>query len=156
MSEALEIKLWHWRLGNVKFKLLKKLSKKEIVKGIPKISENYELCKVYKMEKKINKIFTSLKDISSTRPFHLIYIDVVGPAHIPSIVGKKYISVIVDNYSRLGWIAFLHAKSDAFDDFRVVICCNLIRCIHTFMIVWSLIFLMSFNLCILEFFMHLF
>ena len=78
------------------------LSKKEIVKGIPKISESYELCKACQKGKQIKQSLTGLKDISSTHPFHLIHMDVVGPPHIPSIVGKKYIFVIVDNYSRFG------------------------------------------------------
>ncbi|GJY09988.1 retrovirus-related pol polyprotein from transposon TNT 1-94 [Tanacetum coccineum] len=38
-----------------------------------------------------------------------------GPMHVASINGKKYILVIVDDYSRFTWVKFLASKDEALD-----------------------------------------
>ena len=63
--------LWHQRMGHINFKLMKILSKNEIVKGIPKLSdEKSELCKACQLRKQIKKSFKGLKDISSSHPLY--------------------------------------------------------------------------------------
>ncbi|GKC66009.1 retrovirus-related pol polyprotein from transposon TNT 1-94 [Tanacetum coccineum] len=39
--------------------------------------------------------------------------DLYGPMHVESINGKKYILVIVENYSRFIWVKFLRSKDEA-------------------------------------------
>ncbi|GKC25206.1 retrovirus-related pol polyprotein from transposon TNT 1-94 [Tanacetum coccineum] len=39
--------------------------------------------------------------------------DLYGPMHVESINGKKYILVIVENYSRFIWVKFLRLKDEA-------------------------------------------
>ncbi|GJS56310.1 retrovirus-related pol polyprotein from transposon TNT 1-94 [Tanacetum coccineum] len=41
--------------------------------------------------------------------------DLCGPMHVESINGKKYILVIVDDYSRFTWVKFLRSKDKAPD-----------------------------------------
>ncbi|GJX52288.1 retrovirus-related pol polyprotein from transposon TNT 1-94 [Tanacetum coccineum] len=41
--------------------------------------------------------------------------DLCGPMRVESINGKKYILVIVDNYSRFTWVRFLRSKDEAPD-----------------------------------------
>ena len=118
--------LWHQRMGHINFKLMKILSKNEIVKGTPMLSdEKSELCKACQLGKQIKKSFKGLKDISSSHLLELIHMDLIGPAPVQSIGGKKFILVMVDDYSRFGWIAFLHAKSDAVDN--IIRICNKIQ-----------------------------
>nr|GEX17948.1 Gag-Pol polyprotein [Tanacetum cinerariifolium] len=38
-----------------------------------------------------------------------------GPMHIESINGKRYVLVVVDDYSRYTWVFFLHSKDEASD-----------------------------------------
>ncbi|GJX25359.1 putative ribonuclease H-like domain-containing protein [Tanacetum coccineum] len=38
--------------------------------------------------------------------------DLCGPLRVQSINGKKYILVIVDNYSRFTWVKFLRSKDE--------------------------------------------
>ncbi|GJY23633.1 retrovirus-related pol polyprotein from transposon TNT 1-94 [Tanacetum coccineum] len=38
--------------------------------------------------------------------------DLCGPMHVKSINGKKYILVIVDDYSRFTWVKFLRSKDE--------------------------------------------
>nr|GFC49794.1 hypothetical protein [Tanacetum cinerariifolium] len=39
---------------------------------------------------------------------YLLHIDLCGPMRVESVNGKKYILVIVDDYSRFTWVKFLH------------------------------------------------
>ncbi|KAK9930160.1 hypothetical protein M0R45_027212 [Rubus argutus] len=41
--------------------------------------------------------------------------DLVGPSQTESIGGKKYILVVVDDFSRFTWVNFLREKSDTFE-----------------------------------------
>ena len=93
------------------------------MKGIPKFSdEKSEIYKACQLGKQIKKSFKGIKDISTFRPLELIHMDLIGPTLEQSIEGRKYILVMVDNYSPFGWIAFLHAKSDAVDN--IIRICN--------------------------------
>ncbi|GKD32526.1 retrovirus-related pol polyprotein from transposon TNT 1-94, partial [Tanacetum coccineum] len=44
---------------------------------------------------------------------YLLHMDLCGPMHVASINGKKYILMIVDDYSRFTWIRFLRSKDEA-------------------------------------------
>nr|GEX34358.1 integrase, catalytic region, zinc finger, CCHC-type, peptidase aspartic, catalytic [Tanacetum cinerariifolium] len=43
---------------------------------------------------------------------HTLYMDLCGPMRVQSINGKKYILVIVDDYSRFTWVKFLRSKDE--------------------------------------------
>nr|GEX59919.1 hypothetical protein [Tanacetum cinerariifolium] len=49
---------------------------------------------------------------SSKGRINLLHIDLCGPMRVASINGKKYILVIVDDYSRYTWTLFLHSKDE--------------------------------------------
>ncbi|GJV26502.1 retrovirus-related pol polyprotein from transposon TNT 1-94 [Tanacetum coccineum] len=42
----------------------------------------------------------------------MLHMDLCGPMRVASINGKKYILVIVDDYSRYTWVYFLHSKDE--------------------------------------------
>ncbi|GJR38236.1 retrovirus-related pol polyprotein from transposon TNT 1-94 [Tanacetum coccineum] len=44
---------------------------------------------------------------------YLLHMDLCGPTHVASINGKRYILVIVDDYSRFTWVRFLKIKDEA-------------------------------------------
>ncbi|GKD79620.1 retrovirus-related pol polyprotein from transposon TNT 1-94 [Tanacetum coccineum] len=46
---------------------------------------------------------------------YLLHMDLCGPMRVKSINGKKYILVIVDDYSRFTWVKFLRSKDEAPD-----------------------------------------
>jgi transposase InsO family protein len=41
--------------------------------------------------------------------------DLMGPLQVESLGGKRYASVMVDDFSRYTWIKFIREKSDTFD-----------------------------------------
>ncbi|GJV14480.1 retrovirus-related pol polyprotein from transposon TNT 1-94 [Tanacetum coccineum] len=43
---------------------------------------------------------------------HTLHMDLCGPMRVQSIKGKKYILVIVDDYSRFTWVKFLRSKDE--------------------------------------------
>nr|GFC33363.1 integrase, catalytic region, zinc finger, CCHC-type, peptidase aspartic, catalytic [Tanacetum cinerariifolium] len=46
---------------------------------------------------------------------YLLHMDLYGPMHVKSINGKKYILIIVDDYSRFIWVKCLRSKDEALD-----------------------------------------
>ncbi|GKA97377.1 retrovirus-related pol polyprotein from transposon TNT 1-94 [Tanacetum coccineum] len=46
---------------------------------------------------------------------YLLHMDLCGPMRVASFNGKKYIFVIVDDYSRFTWVKFLRSKDEALD-----------------------------------------
>ncbi|GJZ42125.1 retrovirus-related pol polyprotein from transposon TNT 1-94 [Tanacetum coccineum] len=46
---------------------------------------------------------------------HTFHMDLCGPMRVQSINGKKYILVIVDDYSRFTWVKFLRSKDETLE-----------------------------------------
>nr|GEW40822.1 hypothetical protein [Tanacetum cinerariifolium] len=46
---------------------------------------------------------------------YLLHMDLYGPMHVKSVNGKKYVLVIVDDYSRFTWVKCLRSKDEALD-----------------------------------------
>ena len=55
--------------------------------------------------------------VTTSRPLELIHMDLCGPMRTQSRSGKRYVFVIVDDYSRFTWTLFLVSKDEAFDEF---------------------------------------
>nr|GEX24815.1 retrovirus-related Pol polyprotein from transposon TNT 1-94 [Tanacetum cinerariifolium] len=51
--------------------------------------------------------------LNSRQRLHLLFMDLCGPMRIASINGKRYVLVIVDDYSRYTWVYFLRSKDKA-------------------------------------------
>nr|GFA38466.1 Gag-Pol polyprotein [Tanacetum cinerariifolium] len=49
---------------------------------------------------------------NSRQRLHLLHMDLCGPMRIASINGKRYVLVIVDDYSRYTWVHFLRSKDE--------------------------------------------
>nr|GEY91617.1 integrase, catalytic region, zinc finger, CCHC-type, peptidase aspartic, catalytic [Tanacetum cinerariifolium] len=58
------------------------------------------------------KSFQTKTTLSSKRRLQLLHMDLCGPMRVASINGKKYILVIVDDYSRYTWTHFLRSKDE--------------------------------------------
>ncbi|GKE01648.1 retrovirus-related pol polyprotein from transposon TNT 1-94 [Tanacetum coccineum] len=56
--------------------------------------------------------FKSKTVLSSKGRLNLLHMDLCGPMRVASINGKKYILVIVDDYSRYTWTLFLRSKDE--------------------------------------------
>nr|GEU75106.1 retrovirus-related Pol polyprotein from transposon TNT 1-94 [Tanacetum cinerariifolium] len=67
-------------------------------------------CAMGKSKKKSHKLKS--EDINQEK-LNLLHMDLYGPMRVESINGKKYILVIVDDYSRFTWVKCLRSKDEA-------------------------------------------
>ena len=51
--------------------------------------------------------------VQTSRPLELLHIDLMGPARIQSLGGKKYILVVMDDFIRYTWVVLLKDKTEA-------------------------------------------
>ena len=51
--------------------------------------------------------------IALSRLLKLLHVDLMGPTRVESLGGKRYIMVVVDDFSRYSWVEFLREKSKA-------------------------------------------
>ncbi|GJW59412.1 retrovirus-related pol polyprotein from transposon TNT 1-94 [Tanacetum coccineum] len=90
-----------------------KLAKKGLVRGLPKLKfEKDHLCLACSLRKSKKSSHKPKAEDTNQVKLYLLHMDLYGPMHVESINGKKYILVIVDDYSRFTWIKFLHSKDE--------------------------------------------
>nr|GEY56005.1 hypothetical protein [Tanacetum cinerariifolium] len=106
-------RLWHRRLSHLNFDTINLLSKNDIVVGLPKLKFIKDhLCSSCELGKAKRKSFYSKLTPSSKRRLQLLHMDLCGPMRVASINGKRYVLVIVDDYSRYTWTHFLRSKDE--------------------------------------------
>ncbi|GKB80072.1 zinc finger, CCHC-type containing protein [Tanacetum coccineum] len=110
--------LWHARLGHLNFESLKTMAQRNLVHGIPTIKHTTQVCDVCLIGKHNRAPFPKKAKARSTSPLDLVYGDLCGPITPPTPSGKKYIFLLVDDYSRYMWAYFLNTKDQAFDTFK--------------------------------------
>nr|GEX30690.1 hypothetical protein [Tanacetum cinerariifolium] len=102
-----------WLRPHLNFNYINPLSKKDVVIGLPKLKYvKDQLCSFYELSKAKRSSFKSKVVPSSKGRLNLLHMDLCGPMRVASINGKKYILVIVDDYSRYTWTLFLHSKDE--------------------------------------------
>ncbi|GJR15404.1 retrovirus-related pol polyprotein from transposon TNT 1-94 [Tanacetum coccineum] len=67
------------------------------------------------MGKSTKKPHKPKSEDTNQEKLYLLHMDLCGPMHFASINGKKYILIIVDDYSRFTWVKFLRSKDEASD-----------------------------------------
>nr|GEW03525.1 retrovirus-related Pol polyprotein from transposon TNT 1-94 [Tanacetum cinerariifolium] len=105
MARTTSIKswLWHQRLSHLNFDIINDLAKKD---------QKQHLCP--SCEQRKSKRASHLPKLvpNSRQRLHLIHMDLCGPMRIASINGKRYVLVIVDDYSCYTWVQFLRLKDE--------------------------------------------
>nr|GEZ96100.1 retrovirus-related Pol polyprotein from transposon TNT 1-94 [Tanacetum cinerariifolium] len=106
--------LWHQRLSHLNFDTINDLARNDLVAGLPKFKYHKEhLCPSCDQGKGKRASHPPKPVPNSRQRLHLLYMDLYGPMRIASINGKRYILVIVDDYSRCTWVHFLRSKDEA-------------------------------------------
>nr|GEY44394.1 retrovirus-related Pol polyprotein from transposon TNT 1-94 [Tanacetum cinerariifolium] len=105
--------LWHRRLSHLNFDYINLLLKNDIVIGLPKLKYvKDQLCSFCELSKAKRSSFKSKVVPSSKGRLNFLHMDLCGPMRVASINEKKYILVIVDDYSRYTWTLFLRSKDE--------------------------------------------
>ncbi|KAJ9541501.1 hypothetical protein OSB04_028007 [Centaurea solstitialis] len=106
--------LWHRRLSHLNFKGLNKLVIGNLAIGIPDLRfQQDHLCSACQLGKMKRVSHKSKLEHGTEKPLQLIHMDLCGPMRVQSINGKKYVLVMVDDYSRYTWVKFLRSKDEA-------------------------------------------
>ncbi|GKD39822.1 retrovirus-related pol polyprotein from transposon TNT 1-94 [Tanacetum coccineum] len=71
-----------------------------------------QLCPSCKVSKAKRSSFKRKVVPSLTGRLNFLHMDLCGPMRVASINGKKYILVVVDDYSRYTWTLFLRSKDE--------------------------------------------
>ncbi|GJS49945.1 retrovirus-related pol polyprotein from transposon TNT 1-94 [Tanacetum coccineum] len=105
--------LWHRRLNHLNFGTLNDLARKDLGRGLPRLKfEKDHMCSACQLGKS-RKATHKPKTINTiTKVLHTLHMDLCRPLRVQSINGKKYILVIVDDYSRFTWVKFLRSKDE--------------------------------------------
>ncbi|GJV42739.1 retrovirus-related pol polyprotein from transposon TNT 1-94 [Tanacetum coccineum] len=118
LSKASKTKswLWHRRLSHLNFGAINHLARHGLVRGLPKLKfEKDHLCSACAMGKSKKKPYKPKSEDTNQEKLYLLHMDLCGPICVASVNGKKYILVIVDDYSRFTWIKCLRSKDEAPD-----------------------------------------
>nr|GEW76807.1 retrovirus-related Pol polyprotein from transposon TNT 1-94 [Tanacetum cinerariifolium] len=118
LSKASKIKswLWHLRLSHLNFGAINHLAKNGLVRCLPKLKfEKDHLCSACSMGKSKKQSHKPKSIDTNQEKLYLMHMDLCGPMRVASINGKKYILVIMDDYSRFTWVKFLASKDEALD-----------------------------------------
>nr|GFA21298.1 hypothetical protein [Tanacetum cinerariifolium] len=106
--------LWHQRLSHLNFATINNLVKNNLVEGLPKMKfEKDHLCSTCEQGKIHRKHHKSKMAFASNKPLYFLPMDLCGPMRVESINGKRYVLVVVDDYSRYTWVFFLYSKDEA-------------------------------------------
>jgi len=111
-----ESELWHQRLGHLNFTDMLNIASKEVVKDLPKMKDTGKgVCGPCQIGKQTRAAHKKTSGILTSRNLELLHMDLMGPTRTSSLGGRKYILVIVDDYSRYTWALLLREKPDAFE-----------------------------------------
>ncbi|GJR18156.1 putative ribonuclease H-like domain-containing protein [Tanacetum coccineum] len=92
--------LWHRHLNHLNFGTLNELAQKDLVRGLLNLKyEKEHLCPSCQLGKS-KKSSHPLKTVNTnTEILNTLHMDLCGPMRVESINGKKYILVVVDDYT---------------------------------------------------------
>ncbi|GJU06093.1 retrovirus-related pol polyprotein from transposon TNT 1-94 [Tanacetum coccineum] len=118
MSKATSTKswLWHRRLSHLNFGTINDLTRLDLVDGLPKFKYGKDhLCSACERGKSKKASHPPKLVPSDHSKLELLHMDLCSPMRVALINGKKYILVIVDDFSRYTWVYFLRSKDETLE-----------------------------------------
>nr|GEW08406.1 hypothetical protein [Tanacetum cinerariifolium] len=101
--------LWHRHLSHLNFGAINHLARQGLVRGLPKLKfEKDHLCSACAMGKSTKKTHKPKSEDTNQEKLYLLHMDIYGPMRVESVNGKKYILIIMDDYSRFTWVGISH------------------------------------------------
>nr|GEZ95983.1 hypothetical protein [Tanacetum cinerariifolium] len=111
--------LWHQRLSYLNFDTINNLAKNDLVTSLPKFKYHKEhLCPSCEHGKSKRASHPPKPVLNSKHRLHLLHMDFYGPMRIASINRKRYVLVIVDDYSHYTWLLYLRSKAEAPEEIK--------------------------------------
>ncbi|GJS35305.1 retrovirus-related pol polyprotein from transposon TNT 1-94 [Tanacetum coccineum] len=105
--------LWHRRLNYLNFGTINDLARKDLVRGLRRLKfEKDHLCSACQLGKSKKHTHKPKNENTNLEVLNTLHMDLCGPMRVQTINGKKYILVILDDYSRFTWVKFLRSKDE--------------------------------------------
>ena len=93
-----------------------KVSKLEVVIGLPKFGKiEKNVCGPCQLGKQTKSTHPKVNVGPTSHLLELLHVDLMGPMRTESMGGKRYIMVVVDDFSRYSRVEFLREKLEAYD-----------------------------------------
>ncbi|GJX26767.1 retrovirus-related pol polyprotein from transposon TNT 1-94 [Tanacetum coccineum] len=101
------------KLNHLNFGTINDLARKDLVRGLPRLKfEKHHLCSACRLGKSKKYTHKHKSENTIMKVLHTLHMDLCGPMRVQSINGKKYILVIMDDYSKFTWVKFLRSKDE--------------------------------------------
>ncbi|GKF23049.1 retrovirus-related pol polyprotein from transposon TNT 1-94, partial [Tanacetum coccineum] len=105
--------LWHQRLSHLNLATINNFVKNSLVRCLSKMKfKKDHLCFACEQGKIHWKHHNTKMAFASIKQLYLLHMVLCGPMRVESINGKRYMLVVVDDYSWYTWVIFLHSKDD--------------------------------------------
>ena len=76
--------------------------------GIPKLSRmSNVVCGPCQLGKQTKAKHLGTQTSATSRPLEFLHLDLMGPTRTESLGGKRYIMVVVDDFTRYTWVILL-------------------------------------------------
>nr|GEX26695.1 retrovirus-related Pol polyprotein from transposon TNT 1-94 [Tanacetum cinerariifolium] len=100
--------LWHRRRSHLNFGAINYLSRQGLVRGLPKLKfKKDHLCSACAMGKSKKKSHKPKSEDTNQEKLYLLHMDLCGPMRVARVNRKKYILIIIDDYSQFTWVKCL-------------------------------------------------
>nr|GEW11052.1 integrase, catalytic region, zinc finger, CCHC-type, peptidase aspartic, catalytic [Tanacetum cinerariifolium] len=107
LSKSSKNKSWLWNrhLNHMNFGTFNDLARNYLVRGLLRLKfEKDQLCLACQLGKSKKHSYKPKAEDTIMEVLHTLHIDLCGLMRVQSINGKKYILVIIDDYSRFTWV----------------------------------------------------
>nr|GEU61701.1 integrase, catalytic region, zinc finger, CCHC-type, peptidase aspartic, catalytic [Tanacetum cinerariifolium] len=105
--------LWHRRLNHLNFGIINDLARKDLVHGLPRLKlEKDHLCSTCQLGNIRKHTHKPKTENTNVEVLNTLHMDLCGPMRMQTINWKKYILVIVYDYSRFTWVKLLRSKDE--------------------------------------------
>ncbi|XP_023634325.1 uncharacterized protein LOC111829467 [Capsella rubella] len=116
-----QTELWHKKLGHLNVRTMLRLAHQEVVRGMQKLkADPYFVCVPCNKGKQVKVAHKSVPDVRAVHALELVHMDLMGPMRVQSLTSKRFILVMVDDFTRYTWVRFQREKSDTLDSFRIL------------------------------------
>lgn len=104
---------WHDRYGHISFDALWRMSKQDMVCGMPELEHADQLCDVCITTKQRRTPFPKKTTFRADHPLELVHGDVYGTITPATLGGRRYFLLLIDDHTRYMWVVLMSGKGDA-------------------------------------------
>lgn len=115
---ALDLKIWHERLGHIHKRALCDLVEKELVHGVKVNNILKFFCDVCQMGKIHKLLFKSITERVERQPGEFVHSDVCGPMSVQSLASARFFVIFMNDATGFRHVYFVRYKLDVFDKFQ--------------------------------------